>query len=73
LIGASITVREEQQQKQFPRRSIFSLESETRDSTASFAVENRGCKGCLQRLIVRSVQKSGLRRPIDADSKSATN
>jgi hypothetical protein len=67
--GAGITVREEQQQKEFPRRSIFLSDSESRISTASIALENVGVKQRLQRIILRCTRRFSLRKPIDTDSK----
>ena len=64
-----MTVREEQQQKEFPRRSIFASDSVSRASTASVDTANAGLKQRLQRNIQRCIRKSGLRKPIDTDSK----
>lgn len=62
-------MREEQQQKQFPRRSIFSSSSTSDPSTASLKIEGNGLKTRIQRLIVQCVQKASLRKPIDTDSE----
>ncbi|CAF1317666.1 unnamed protein product [Adineta steineri] len=68
--STTVTVREELQQKQFPRRSIFASESVSHASTPSLAPEVNGIKQRLQRILLRCIRKSGIRKPIDTDSSS---
>ncbi|CAF3606920.1 unnamed protein product, partial [Adineta steineri] len=65
--SATVTVREELQQKQFPRRSIFASESVSHASTPSLVPEVNGIKQRLQRILLRCIRKSGIRKPIDTD------
>ncbi|CAF0930657.1 unnamed protein product [Rotaria sordida] len=72
---ASITISEEkqqqqQQQQQFPDRSIFTSDSESHASTPSLTIEGNGIKQRLQRIIFRCIRKSGVRKPVDADSNA---
>lgn len=69
LKGNSITVREEQRQKEVSPRSMFSSDSESRASTVSMTTVNAGLKQRLQRNIQRCIRKSGFRKPVDTDSK----
>ncbi|CAF0899419.1 unnamed protein product [Adineta ricciae] len=68
--GTSVTVREEQQQSQFPRRSIFASETVSQASTDSIKIEGTGLKQSVQRTILRCTRKCGIRKPIDTDSSS---
>ena len=63
-----MTVREEQQQSQFPRRSIFASETVSHASTDSVKIEGTGLKQRVQRTILRCTHKCGIRKPIDTDS-----
>lgn len=63
-----MTVREEQQQNQFPRRSIFASETVSQASTDSIKIEGNGLKQRVQRTILRCTRKCGIRKPIDTDS-----
>ncbi|CAF1115850.1 unnamed protein product [Adineta steineri] len=67
--STTVTVREELQQKQFPHRSIFASESISHASTPSLAPEVNEIKQRLQRILLRCIRKSGIRKPIDTDSK----
>ncbi|CAF0757793.1 unnamed protein product [Rotaria sp. Silwood1] len=67
---ASVIVREEKQQQQFPARSIFASDSESHASTTSLAIEGNGIKQRLQRILFRCIRKSGFRKPVDTDSNA---
>ena len=62
-------MREEHRQKEVSPRSIFSSDNESRTSTVSVTTVNAGLKQRLQRNIQRCIRKSGLRNPVDTDSK----